>query len=179
MKLPKDMTGRSVLGLAMGESQEPRDHVFIERERHANVREGDASYPSRAIRTKHFLYIRNLLPDHWPAGDPQLWHSVGPYGDVDDSPTKQFILRRQDEPGTAHFFRFCFAKRPAEELYDLGRDPYQLNNVAERSEYASMKRELREKLDKWMKETGDPRAEYPESDAWDKYLYVGGPAKKK
>lgn len=34
--------------------------VFFERERHANVRAGDLGYPSRAVRTGRFLYIRNL-----------------------------------------------------------------------------------------------------------------------
>ena len=37
--------------------------IFIERERHANVRHDNQSYPIRAIRTRDFLYIRNLRPD--------------------------------------------------------------------------------------------------------------------
>ena len=71
--------------------------MFLERERHAYVREGNLSYPSRAIRTQSYLYIRNLRPDRWPAGDPALVHSVGPYGDVDGSPTKDLMLARGNE----------------------------------------------------------------------------------
>ena len=40
-------------------------------------------------------------------------------------------------------------KRPAEELYDVGKDPYQMNNVAERPEYADVKKKLRADLDRW------------------------------
>ena len=76
----------------------PRDHVFVERERHANVRRGDLSYPIRGIRTKDFLYLRNLRPDRWPAGDPAGLFAVGDYGDVDSSKAKDFILANQNRP---------------------------------------------------------------------------------
>ncbi|MEK7408223.1 MAG: sulfatase [Acidobacteriota bacterium] len=168
-----EMTGRSVLGLATGaEKPGRRNQVFVERERHANVRKGDQSYPARAVRTREFLYIRNLRADRWPAGDPELYHSVGPFGDCDDSPTKQYILARRDEK----HFRLCFEKRPAEELYDLRKDPHQLDNVAGRPQYAAARRRLRETLDRWMRETADPRAT-SEDDRWDRYPYFGKPAK--
>ena len=63
LKPASDMTGQSLAGLLDGKEQEGREQVFIERERHANVRKGDLSYPSRALRTREFLYIRNLRPD--------------------------------------------------------------------------------------------------------------------
>ncbi|PYJ03758.1 MAG: heparan N-sulfatase, partial [Verrucomicrobia bacterium] len=76
-----EMTGQSWLGLLAGNKQSGRETVFVERERHANVRRGDLSYPARAVRTSDFLYIRNLRPDRWPAGDPEMWKAVGPFGD--------------------------------------------------------------------------------------------------
>ena len=45
------------------------------------------------------------------------------YGDVDDGPTKQYILDHKDEAGMSKFYELCFGKRPAEELYDLKKDP--------------------------------------------------------
>jgi len=173
----REMTGRSLLGLLDGREPQGRDEVFVERERHANVRRGNASYPCRAVRTKQFLYIRNLRPDRWPAGDPEKWMAVGRYGDVDDSPTKNFILDRREEPGMRKFHDLAFAKRPPEELYDLEKDPSQVNNVAGRPEYAAAQAPLRAALDRWMKETADPRAE-GETDVWDGYPYTGGAAKK-
>jgi N-sulfoglucosamine sulfohydrolase len=173
LRPPPEMTGRSLLGLLKGEDATERDRVFVERERHANVRAGDLSYPMRAVRTRQFLYIRNLRPDRWPAGDPQMWQEVGPFGDVDGSPTKDFILGHRTDPKIAPYFRLALARRPAEELYDLAKDPGELTDVATRSEYTEAKRTLRADLDRWMTETADPRA-LADDDRWDRYPYVGG-----
>src|SRR5262249_2574460 len=78
-----EMTGRRLMPLLAGQKQPGRDKVFLERERHANVRRGDLSYPVRAVRTKDFLYVRNFRPDRWPAGDPEMYFAVGDFGDID------------------------------------------------------------------------------------------------
>jgi arylsulfatase A-like enzyme len=169
-------TGRSLLPLLRGEPQPGRDHVFIERERHANVRRGDHSYPVRAVRTKDYLYIRNFRPDRWPAGDPQLYVAVGPFGDIDGGPSKSLLLDRQNDRAIAPFFQLATAKRPAEELYDLRRDPDQLKNVAGQSAHRAAQRRLRGELDRWLRETGDPRA-IADDDRWDRFPYYGQPAK--
>lgn len=170
-----EMTGRSFLGLLTGESRPgERTRTFLERERHANVRKGDLSYPARAIRTTEYLYIRNFRPDRWPAGDPEMYFAVGPYGDCDGSPTKDLILEHKEK--YANHYELCFARRPAEELYDLARDPEQMTNVAAQSEYARAKRSLRAELDEWMRKTADPRA-ISDDDRWDKYPYYGAPGK--
>jgi len=175
VKSEPTMTGRTIVPLLRGESQEKREMVFLERERHANVRKGDLSYPSRAVRANEFLYIRNLRPDRWPAGDPEKHHSVGEYGDCDNSPTKSFIIEHRSEPNIARHFSLAFEKRPAEELYDLKKDPAQLSNVANEEQYAEAKAALRRALDEWMKRTNDPRVD-PSNDVWSTYAYFGGPA---
>ncbi|MCB1092844.1 MAG: sulfatase, partial [Verrucomicrobiae bacterium] len=99
LPIPETMTGHSFLDVLQGKpSAVSRDHVFIERERHANVRKGNLSYPIRGIRTKDFLYLRNLRPDRWPAGDPEAWVAVGDFGDVDGSWAKEFILANRTDP---------------------------------------------------------------------------------
>ena len=170
------MTGRSLVPLLRGESQPGRDRVFIERERHANVRRGDLSYPVRAIRTHDYLYIRNFRPDRWPAGDPEKYFSVGPFGDIDGGPTKSLLLDRRDDPKIEPFFRLATAKRPAEELYDLKRDPEQVENVAGQAAHRDVQQRLRADLDRWLRETGDPRAAV-DDDRWDRFPYYGQPAK--
>jgi arylsulfatase A-like enzyme len=179
LKPSAPITGTSLLPLisAGRESRATagRDAVFVERERHANFRERNASYPSRAIRTNKYLYIRNLRPDRWPAGDPVLVHSVGPYGDVDPSPTKDLILDHHAEQAIRPAFRLAFEKRPAEELYDLELDPQEVKNISGHEGYAAAKAELRARLDRWMTETGDPLASG--SEPFDDYPYVGPPAR--
>jgi N-sulfoglucosamine sulfohydrolase len=171
-----EMTGRSLMTLLAGQRQPGRDRVFLERERHANVRRGDLSYPARAIRTKDSLYIRNFRPDRWPAGDPEMYFAVGEFGDIDGSPSKDLLLARQSDPAVAKYFNLATAKRPAEELYDLRKDPGQINNVAMKEEYARTKKDLRAALDKWMRDTGDPRIT-TDDDRWDKYPYFGNPGR--
>jgi arylsulfatase A-like enzyme len=167
-----EMTGRSFLDRLLDKPSPARDRVFLERERHANVRRGDLSYPCRALRTREFLYIRNFRPDRWPAGDPEKYKAVGDFGDVDASPSKEVILSRRNDKEIARYFQLAFAKRPAEELYDLGKDPGQLTNVADQPTYAKTKQALRTELERWMKETGDPRATV-DDDRWDKFPYFG------
>ena len=169
------MTGRSLLPLMRGGSQPGRDRVFIERERHANVRRGDLSYPVRAIRTNDYLYIRNFRPDRWPAGDPDRYVAVGPFGDIDGSPSKSLLLDRQVDSTIAPYFQLATAKRPAEELYDLRRDPHQVENVAGQPAHRVAQQRLRGDLDRWMRATGDPRAA-ADDDRWDRFPYYGQPA---
>lgn len=174
--VPAAMTGRSLLPLLAGGSAEGRDRVFFERERHANVRRGDLSYPARGVRTADHLYIRNYRPDRWPAGDPEVYVAVGPFGDIDDGPTKQLLMKSRNDPAVSRLFDLAMAKRPAEELFDLRKDPAQLVNVAADPAYAPVRERLKKALDTWQRTTGDPRAT-DDDDRWDKYPYYGAPAK--
>lgn len=51
----------------------------------------------------------------------------------------------------------AFGKRPKEELFDLDRDPYQLNNIANVDEYEGMRARLSDQLTEYLITTGDPR----------------------
>lgn len=142
-----------------------RKRMYVERERHANVRHGNLSYPVRGVRTTDYLYLHNLQPDRWPAGDPEYYWAVGEYGDVDESSTKRYMMKTQPEPA----FSLCFAKRPAEELYHLPTDPGQLRNVAGEPRHGKALRELRADVERWRRETADNRP----AAAWDADVYTG------
>jgi arylsulfatase A-like enzyme len=169
---PSDMTGRTLLPLLEGRAQAVRDHVFVERERHAHVRAGNLSYPVRAVRTKEYFYVRNLSPERWPAGDPVMVSSVGPYGDVDHGPSKDFILAYREDRAIAPFYARAFARRPADELYALATDPHQLVNVVDDPRHAAARKRLRGMLDDWMRSSADPRAA-SDADPWSSYPYFG------
>jgi N-sulfoglucosamine sulfohydrolase len=169
---PTEMTGRSLLPLIDGRTEGGRDRVFVERERHAFVRVGNLSYPVRGIRTREYFFIRNFAADRWPAGDPAMVSAVGPFGDVDHGPAKDFVLAYRDDPAIAPFYKRAFAKRPAEELYALAADPHQLVNVVDDPMHASARARLRSMLADWMRDTRDPRAA-SDADPWSTYQYFG------
>lgn len=173
LKPPSEMTARSFLGILLsgmsGQVDAARDHVLTGMERHctrgrtSGGRDG-AGYPMRTIITKEFHYIRNFCPDLWPAGDPpggkeptfNEWAGntfVG-YVDVDSGPSKAWLATHPEDPA----FHRAFGKRPARELYDLRRDPHELQNVAEEGAYAGTVKELDSRLMAELRATGDPRA---------------------
>jgi arylsulfatase A-like enzyme len=161
IEVPQEMTAKSLVNILESDKNgiiEPdRDFMVTARERHAFVRQGGAGYGGRSIITNDFLYIRNFEPEQWPAGDPPL------YGDVDahmlhyPSPTKEYLLDNREKPEVNELFNLAFGKRPAEELYDLQKDPDQMSNLANDPDYQQTKEILAEKLYGYLNKTDDPR----------------------
>jgi len=91
LKPAAEMTGRSLLKILTsnkaGRVDRRRDHILTGKERHAWVRKNGLGCSCRAIRTHEFLYIRNFMPDRWPAGDPvdggEPYYSTRAYGDIE------------------------------------------------------------------------------------------------
>jgi arylsulfatase A-like enzyme len=164
VEAPQAMTGKSLLPILARPEATPvergRDFIVTGRERHAAAQEMPslAGYPSRAIRTDRYLYIMNLEPDRWPVGVPEnATHPIGSFPDCDDGPTKRFILDHHDDPQFQRFYELCFARRPAEELYDVHADPAQLHNLAADPQHREARLRLREQLSGYLRDTGDPR----------------------
>ncbi len=179
---PSSMQARSLLGLLTsdktGQIEPKRDFVVVGRERHVpDARPGKLPYPTRAIRTEDYLYIRNFKPERAPMGvlgevDPS-WEELENdtmvcFKDMDAGPTKALLVTRRDDPEIRPFYDFAFGKRPAEELYDLGSDPDQVRNVAGRPEYAEAQAALRARLMAELERAEDPRL----GDAFDRPPYV-------
>jgi N-sulfoglucosamine sulfohydrolase len=145
------MTGKSFMNILKSDKagivDVSRSVMLVGKERHDLGRPNDWGYPVRAIRTADFLYIRNYEPDRWPAGDPETG-----YRNVDDGPTKEFLLSGFDE-----YYKMSFGKRPAEALYLVRTDPDCIHNVATDLKYAQTKRQLLEKMEEMLRSEGDPR----------------------
>ena len=134
------------------------------------AREGNLPYPMRALRTKDFLYIRNFAPDRWPMGAPYaVTDASAPtateletntriaFPDLDASPTKAWLVEHRADAGLHHYYDQAFAKRPAEELYDLRTDPHQTNNVASEASFLVEKNRMVKRLMQTLADTRDPR----------------------
>lgn len=174
LKPPAMMTAHSLMNAFASPKAEPRRSAYIAMERHDGCRKGGKGYPCRAIRTRDFLYIMNYEPKRWPAGDPDasVCARAIPFGEVDGSPTKQLLMDNANNEGFRRFHELAFAKRPAEELFDLAKDPGQVVNVAGNREYAEARKHLRGALQRHLRETKDPRALGLDA-PWDYYPYYG------
>jgi N-sulfoglucosamine sulfohydrolase len=178
VKPPGTMDALSLLPLLVAEKSgviDPaRDAAIFGRERHTpDAREGQLPYPSRAVRSKDFLYLRNFKPERYPFGDPRPKKgsaelSPGSFGDMDKSLTKTWLLDHRDEEAGKQFFETAFGKRPTEELYDLRTDPQQMHNLASSPEHQDELKRFSARLMKVLQETGDPRLD----DAYDRLPYV-------
>jgi uncharacterized sulfatase len=172
---PEEMTGRSLINIfkssSSGRVDKQRDYVFSGKERHTICREGDLPYPQRSVRDYQYLYVRNLEPDRWPAGSPTEKSGHGwIFGDIDQSPTMNYMMNHKDDSSVRSLFIIATDKRPYEELFDIVKDPFCLNNLADQDIYSTEKMRLSEVLDTYLHETEDPRAVSGQS-IWDDFPY--------
>jgi arylsulfatase A-like enzyme len=175
VKRPAGMNGRSLwpvlTSTQSGQVDPERTWVVTGRERHVgDARAGNRPYPQRALRTRDFLYVRNFAPDRYPLGDPKgVTADRAPdakalenntfvaFADMDASPTKAWLVAHRHDPSWKWHYDYAFAKRPAEELYDLRTDPDQMKNVASEGGREATRMQLAEQLMKILTDAGDPR----------------------
>ena len=110
----------------------------------------------RCVRTQQYKLIRNYHPDlpymqfnGYKKLQYPLWSLIN-------------VLAEKGELNDAQE-HFRQKSRPAEELYDVQNDPYEVNNLANDEKQATILKDLRTKLDTWIEETGD-MGETPEPD---------------
>jgi arylsulfatase A-like enzyme len=175
VKPPAVMTGRSLWNVLRSERQglvDPaRTWVVAGRERHVEIARPDYTpYPQRVLRTLDHALIVNFKPERWPLGDhyrldgkdEPTFDEVAKttfvtLPDDDAGPTKAwFVGARKSPEWSAQFDKF-YGRRPMFELYDLRKDPDEMNNVAEDPAYAAIRKEMTERLFAILRETGDPR----------------------
>lgn len=140
-----------------------RPYVMAGMERHVYARPEGATYPMRSLRTQEYLYIRNFAPDRWPTGGDFLSSNKTPHGDIDATPMLADLQK------DAAKWELAAGKRPAEELYAVEKDPWQLRNLAQDPEYAATRERLAGLLEKELRAGGDPRMEG--KDPWQGYPY--------
>jgi arylsulfatase A-like enzyme len=126
---PDLLQGVSLLPLLNGEVSDAREEIFAGSTWHA------AYEPQRAVRTARHKYIRR-----W--GDRLT--PVLP--NTDDGPSKDLLLRNG------------WAEReiPKEQLYDVFFDPNEANNLVGDPAHAAVLADLRDRLERWMRDTNDP-----------------------
>jgi uncharacterized sulfatase len=183
------MTGRNRLKELTAKKfqrAEKEQEIFAGRERHSSARYENRGYPQRIIRTEQYLYIRNFHPEYWPSGDPQVYEKDSSPGglhqaylDIDDGPTLKFYRKTNTtDPEFTSLFLAATAKRPAEELYDILKDPACIINLSGKPEYEKVRLQLSRRLMMRLEETGDTRVVGSDPDIWESYPRLKGDIRK-
>ncbi len=141
--VPEGLDGRSFRKVIEGKKSKHKECVYgIQTSR--GILNGPDHYGIRSVRDERYCYIRNLTPE-------ATFQCVV---------TKQEYFRewqrRGDEGDTfARERAGLYQTRPAEELYDVVKDPYQMHNLAADPAYRKVLDRMRPKLDAWMASQGD------------------------
>ena len=142
-----------------------RDFTILGRERDDYGRPKNQGYPIRGIIKNNLLYINNLKPELWPAGNRETG-----YLDVDGSPTKTVILNLARQGKDSVYWKLSFAPRKSEELYDISKDKFCINDLSANPEFTAQKEAMKKTLFDILKSQKDPRV-IGNGDVFDKYPY--------
>jgi N-sulfoglucosamine sulfohydrolase len=136
---PRHMQGRALIGPRTGPTP---DYVFGARDRM------DAEYDMiRSARDGRYLYIRNFSPEL-----PYAGHIIY----RNQSAIMQEWLRLQAEGAlTGPPALWMRTTRPAEELYDVRRDPHHIDNLAHIRAHRHALERMRDAVSSWMTRIGD------------------------
>ena len=159
IEVPEWMEGRPLFG----PEAEARQYVVSARDRCDETVDR-----LRSVRTEHFKYIRNFVPER-----PHLQPNRYKDGKVIIKAMHGLRTEGTLDPQIENLF---YEPRPEEELYDLRDDPWELNNLAEDAGHAEKLAELRSILKSWIKETGDQGQEFETAAEYgsDMDVYMGG-----
>lgn len=142
---PQGIDGRSFAPVLRGRAKQHRSEIFT-----THSGDGDWNvYPIRSIRTAEWKYIRNLHPEFQHSTHTNRDSTAAGY-----KYWKSWEAAAEKDP-QAKALVDAFKRRPAEELYDLRKDPDERNNLAADPRHAKILAKLRSRLDAWMKETSD------------------------
>ncbi len=138
IKIPEYMQGEAWLG---SQQKQPRKYSFMFRGRM------DERYDMmRVADNGKYRYIRNYMPHRiygqhleylWKAAATKSWE-------------KEFKASRCNKAQS-----LFWQKKPAEELYDISKDPWEVNNLSENKEYADTLFTMRKEVSKWVRDIKD------------------------
>lgn len=145
-EVPQEIDGRSFLPVLRGETESHRDAIFTTHsgDGHNNV------FPIRSVRTADgWKYIRNLHPKF-------LFTSHVTTTPKDSGYWRSWLQSAVTNP-KARDRVLAYQRRPAEELYRLDDDAWEVTNLIDDPAHAARVNELSERLDAWMAQTKDPQ----------------------
>lgn len=160
LPVPMEMSGRSVLktllSTSSGRVEAARDITVNGLEWHGNLPPIDIA--ARMIRDERFQYIVNYSGTPRGGTNERARKPDDRYAaDAEKLDVMPLLAAHPDRPELQRFIQLIKAPRPREELYDCVADPDQLQNLADKPEFAEVKAKLRARLEACQRQTKDPR----------------------
>ncbi|MEX0324298.1 MAG: sulfatase [Puniceicoccaceae bacterium] len=144
LETPGYMAGISFLPELLGRPFESRQYIFAERGWHfGHLTDTEGFDLCRAIISDKYHYIYNAIPNN-------------PYSPV-DMRFKDAWLAIKEAPSLPSPYKRLYrdTPRPFVEIFDVDKDPFQLNNLFGKPEMEEIEREMRIALEKQMIREGD------------------------
>ncbi|TDB62764.1 sulfatase family protein [Arundinibacter roseus] len=152
----RPMSGKSLFDIfkseKSGQIDATRNFQLVGQERHDFGRPKDVGYPVRGMHKNGFLYLKNYEPDRWPACNPETG-----YLNCDGGAIKTMLLANRRKGIDTYFWKLSFGKRPAQELYDLAKDPDCVTNLAQNPAYQGIKKRMEKEMEAKLLAQGDLR----------------------
>lgn len=140
---PYGLDGKSFMPVLTGQADTHKEYSFgLQTTR--GIINGSDSFGIRSIRSRDYRYILNLSPEtkFTNAVNRSNWW-------------KEWVALAESGDEHARKMVNAYQHRPAEELFDVNKDPQNQHNLANDSELAAVRSELRERLLQWMASQGD------------------------
>jgi N-sulfoglucosamine sulfohydrolase len=142
LKPPEVLDGKSFLPVLLGKETTHKQFVYgIQTTR--GIIEGSDYYGVRTVRSEKYRYILNITPE-----------ATFSNGTINGATFQSWVKKGKTDPKAKELAN-KYQHRPAEELYDVVNDPFEMNNLAKNPKFAKERKELKEKLETWMKSQGD------------------------
>jgi N-sulfoglucosamine sulfohydrolase len=142
---PDFLDGRSFLPVLQNPAAAHRDRIYATHSGDGNMN----IYPIRSVRHGDWKYIRNVHPEF------RFTTHIDLAKPVDGNAYWQDWVQQAAINPVAAAIVEKYHHRPAEELYDLSRDPHEQQNLAAGAEHAGRLAALRSDLDAWLAAQGD------------------------
>ena len=140
------LDGRSFLGVLQGKTIHHNTVTYGVHTQMNAIGSPPTGYAVRSVRVGKWKYIMNL--------NHKVTYKNALTKNDKENYWSSWLREAKTNPGAARLVE-RYLNRPPEELYDLSKDPYELNNLVEEKINSKLKNRLRKQLQDWMTSQGD------------------------
>ncbi|GAB5453597.1 MAG: hypothetical protein Hals2KO_39250 [Halioglobus sp.] len=148
----ENLDGESFLQVLKNPQEQHHKYVFGTHTTLGIVNATDP-FPIRSVRSDRYRYIQNLNPQGLFTNNITEKGQGGWFSWVEKARSDEFARQRVA----------AYQRRPAEEFYDLGSDPFELNNLAADPDVAGALLEHKAVLQDWRESQQDQGLNHPGS----------------